>query len=167
MPSYVIHLAVGKEYIRKHPDEIKDIEEFEKGIIDPDMAEDKDVSHFGKDRMNIDIDKYLTLYPLKNDYAKGYLLHLITDHIFYSYTFYNETIKAKENQETFYHDYDVLNSALIEKYEVRLPKSVEKYANTIDGEPIYLKLQKMISFIDEVSEDTLMKQIENLRKEQI
>lgn len=36
MPGFTIHIAVAKEYIKKHKDEIKNEEEFIKGIIDPD-----------------------------------------------------------------------------------------------------------------------------------
>ena len=45
MPGYMIHLAVGKVYAENN--KIEDIKVFEKGIIDPDMIEDKSKSHYG------------------------------------------------------------------------------------------------------------------------
>ena len=36
MPGFVIHIAIAKEYERKHKNEIKNTEEFIKGAIAPD-----------------------------------------------------------------------------------------------------------------------------------
>ena len=38
MAGYVIHLAIGEEYIRKHKYDIKDRKEFLKGIVAPDRT---------------------------------------------------------------------------------------------------------------------------------
>ena len=38
MPGFIIHIAVGKEYIKKHENEIKDVDEFIKGIVAQDLS---------------------------------------------------------------------------------------------------------------------------------
>ena len=43
MPGIVIHIACAKEYIRKHKNEIKNIDRFIKGTIEPDIASKKKV----------------------------------------------------------------------------------------------------------------------------
>lgn len=54
MPGFVIHIAVGKEYIKKHVNEIKNKEKFYEGILAPDLISltDKNVSksetHYGR-----------------------------------------------------------------------------------------------------------------------
>ena len=37
MPGFVIHIAVAKEYINKHKNEIKDEKEFLNGVVAPDL----------------------------------------------------------------------------------------------------------------------------------
>ena len=48
MAGYVIHLAVGEEFIRNFPNEIKNYEEFIEGIIYPDSVSDKSITHYRK-----------------------------------------------------------------------------------------------------------------------
>ena len=55
MPGFTIHIAIAKQYMKKHPSEIKNEDEFIKGVIAPDMnarldgpAEDKSENHYGK-----------------------------------------------------------------------------------------------------------------------
>ena len=50
MAGFVIHLAIGQEYAKRK--EIKNIEEFLRGCIEPDL-QDKSTSHyFGENRDN-------------------------------------------------------------------------------------------------------------------
>ena len=54
MPGFTIHIAVAKEYAKKHPKEIRDVDEFIKGSIAPDNISlensdiDKSTTHYGK-----------------------------------------------------------------------------------------------------------------------
>ena len=48
MAGYVIHLAVGEEYLRIHPGDINDYNEFIEGIIYPDSVTDKSLTHYGE-----------------------------------------------------------------------------------------------------------------------
>lgn len=45
MPGYIIHVAVGKIYAQNN--EIEDLQSFYRGIIDPDMTDDKSKTHYG------------------------------------------------------------------------------------------------------------------------
>ena len=47
MPGYIIHLAVGNEYIKNHPTEILDKDKFIDGVIYPDLTNDKSKTHYG------------------------------------------------------------------------------------------------------------------------
>ena len=93
MASFNIHLAVGKRYIEKNSN-INNIEEFYKGIIDPDLAINKKVSHYSGKQNKSNILEYLANKVLLNeflsketidtDYQKGIFIHLITDYLFFN-----------------------------------------------------------------------------------
>lgn len=164
MPGFVIHIAVGKEYIKKHKNNIKDENEFFKGILAPDLISlqnkdiSKDITHYGKWNRNeteINIDKFLEdeNVDLSKDYWKGYFIHLLTDYNFYLKDFKEETLEMIKNNDTYYHDYDCLNKPLMEKYEIYNIKdeNITKYMQYTEGELKYLKLDKVIQFIDNFS----------------
>lgn len=54
MPGFVIHLAVANGYMNKHKNEIKDENEYIKGVLDPDCITlnnkeiSKNITHYGK-----------------------------------------------------------------------------------------------------------------------
>ena len=92
MPGLTIHIAIAKEYAKKHEKEIKNIGEFIEGSIAPDYIpiENKNISksetHYGKwgdwarDDQIIYLDKFLQdeKVDLSRDYWKGYFIHLRT-----------------------------------------------------------------------------------------
>ncbi len=43
MPGFVIHIAIGQEYLRKHNKNYS--KEFIKGTVEPDFTEDKTKTH--------------------------------------------------------------------------------------------------------------------------
>lgn len=176
MPGFVIHLAVGEQYKKKHFMEIQDEEEFKKGIIAPDMNKqlteierDKSRTHYGtwgNYNTNVNIEKFLKdkNVNMKSDFWKGYFLHLLTDFYFYNIDFKKEHEKIIENKDKFYEDYDCLNSKLIEKYKIPKIKFLEKYMNIIDKEPKYLKYNKVVEFIEKISNFNIEEQV-NIIKE--
>ena len=170
MPGFAIHIAVAKEYIKKHKQEIKNEEEFIKGTIAPDLDEtmqevskDKSKTHYGewgKYQQTTYFDRFFEdkNVDLNQDYWKGYLLHLIADYYFYKVYFSKETNAIQENNDTFYHDYDCLNKFLVEKYDIKMiagkPHNfpvIEKYIGIVEGNGKYLEKDRIIKFIDEVS----------------
>lgn len=179
MPGFIIHIAVAKEYINKNSLKIKNINEFIKGIIAPDLNENmtdisnnKNISHYGKwgkNETQINISSFLqdTRVDIKQDFWIGYLIHLLTDYYFYNKYFKKETGDIAKNKDTFYHDYDCLNQVLIKKYKIEVDNlidTIKKYVKEIKAEPKYLKPDKVINFIDEVSSINLDNKIKMINK---
>mgnify|MGYP007087033599 CR=1 FL=1 len=146
MPGYVIHLAIGKKYIDKN--NIKDTDAFLQGCIMPDLL-DKKSSHYGESSSNPDFQKFLETNSLDSEYNQGYLLHLISD-----YLFYNKYLKrfVESFSDEIYHDYNKLNKFLIEKYNVGIPEEIKSVVGFENGEPTILKKDSICSFIDAISE---------------
>ena len=178
MPGYTIHIAIAKKYIEKHKNEIKNEEEFTKGVIAPDMnekldgpAEDKRATHYGKwgkYEVTTYIDEFLkdSKVDMNQDYWKGYFLHLLTDHYFYNYDKYfkKEHQEVIKNNDRFYCDYDCLNKSLIEKYKIQIFDNIKNFMNMYDGEPKYLKESKVIDFIEEISEMNIEDKIQEIKQ---
>ena len=78
MAGYVIHLAVGEEYIRKHPNEINNYEEFIEGVIYPDSVTDKSLTHYGLTSSQVNLKRFFEDKDINTDFNKGYCIHLIT-----------------------------------------------------------------------------------------
>lgn len=162
MPSYVIHVAIGQEYIKKHPGNIQNKEQFIQGVIAPDRDENKQKAHFCiTDRTNIQLCDYIKTHSILSDYEKGYYLHLLTDYLFYSVMFKEENKTAQKEGVGLYSDYDVLTKPLILKYQVELPKEIEQYSRFVEGKLTYLAFDKISEFIDLVSSFQIEEEIEN------
>lgn len=179
MAGFIIHLAIGEQYIKKHKEEIKNKNEFINGIIAPDLDEkmtdiekNKSKSHYGdwKDNKTItNIDKFLKDKEVNmgKDYWKGYFLHLLTDYYFYNIIFHKEYMQSLENNEKFYYDYDCLNGELIKKYkelEKYKVEQIKKYIDILKEKPKYLKLDKVILFIEKISDFDIGKKVEIIKE---
>lgn len=156
MAGYVIHIAVGKEYLRKHKEESDDEEDFMQGVIAPDKLSDKTQTHYGKGRQKVDLQLFLEKNTLDMSYQRGYLLHLLTDYLFYHVYFHN--------LPPVYDDYDRLNKRIIEKYELAIPEPLKKYAKITEGEPNILKEDIIDQMIKEISEKSIQKHIEEIER---
>lgn len=165
MPGFNIHLAIAKEYIKNHKNEIVDEKEFFNGTIRPDMnenldglCENKSITHYGqmgnKNDGNFETDIYTFLIENKEnmskDFYKGYLLHLLTDYYFYNIYFNNELLEVIKNRDKFHYDFDCINKKIEEIYKIDLPINIKKYTGYTIGKPKYLKLDKVINFINEI-----------------
>lgn len=177
MPGFTIHIAIAKQYIKKHNTEIKNEEEFIKGSIAPDMnekldgpAEDKSKTHYGKwgkYEVTTYIDEFLndTEIDIQQDFWKGYFLHLVTDHYFYNKFFKEEHQEVIKNNDRFYYDYDCLNKELIEKYNLTILDNIKKYMNLYDEKPKYLKKLKVVHFIDNISNIDIQEKIKVIKED--
>ena len=169
MPSFVIHIAVAQEYQRNYPEEIKRQEDFWKGIIAPDLGknrEERDQLHYVKNSDNVLYQKFFKEHEIINDYEIGYLLHLITDEAFYCYWFEKELQKVNENQDDFYHDYDCINQELLSKYKIPLLPEIKDYVKQINEEPRYLELEKVLCFIQRISNISLQEQMKQIKEKE-
>lgn len=141
MPGYVIHLAVAEKNLKLS--KITNKEEFLRGIIAPDLLKSVGIdSHYGNSSRP-DLKNFLQNHNLEKDYNKGYFLHLVTD-----YLFYNKFLEKWSPQ--IYDDYNILNSILIKKYNIQLPKEVQNCVKFEDKTLTILNFDDIISFIETV-----------------
>lgn len=144
MPGYVIHIAIANEYIKKHKKR-ENVKEFIDGVIAPDLTNVKSETHYGKSPAYTGLKGFLENNKVDDSYNRGCFLHLITDYLFYNH--YLEYYDKKE----MYHDYDVLNKPLIEKYNVILPDNIKDKVFFIQDETKILSFELATKIINEIS----------------
>ena len=149
MAGYVIHLAVGEEFLRNHPHYIKDYDSFIDGIIYPDSVEDKSLTHYGPLSSQSHLDKYFEERDILTDFDKGYFLHLVTD-----YLFYNKFLIVF-NKKVMHNDYDLTNKEIEKHFNLKLPNSVKDNVFYKEGTPKILSVNETIEFIKETAKYNL------------
>ncbi len=172
MPGYAIHIAIAQEYIKKHPKEVINKEEFLKGTIAPDLESNKNKSHYGNwgnYKIDIYLDKFLkdTKIKIEEDYWKGYFLHIYVDKKFTNKYFKRECLEIKKKKDTFHHDYDILNKIIINEYGInksKWPRSISEKMNCVPGKTQYLKYSKIKKMIKDISEIKIEKEIEKIKE---
>ena len=164
MAHVAIHEIIADRYIKKHPGEIENQEEFIKGSVAPDLNEQltqrrtsKDISHYGRwsnGNVETNIDKFLEdeNIDITKDYWKGYFLHLFTDYQFYNNKFNEEFEEIKKINGNLREEYDYLFKEILERYNIILSKYTDKYVHIKEREPRYIKLGKLLDFIEEISD---------------
>lgn len=143
MASFNIRLAVGKRYLEKN-NNIKDEAAFYAGIIEPDLVDNKDVSHYtgirNKDNLleylanKVLLDKYLENVVVDTDYEKGVFIHLITDYLYFNNFFdkdYLSNISYSEFCKDLYYSYDITNKYLEDKYKIDYSKFIDRINTNI------------------------------------
>lgn len=149
MASYVIHLAVGEEYLRNYPNEINNHDEFAEGIIYPDSVSDKSLTHCGPKSSQVNLKKFFEERDIDTDFNKGYFVHLVTD-----YLFYNKFLKAF-SKKLIYTDYDIINKELQEEFNVKIPSNVKECVFYKNGETTILDLEETKEFIRQTAKYNL------------
>lgn len=143
MASFSIHLAIGKRYFEKSKT-ISNEKEFFRGIIEPDLVEDKKTSHYAGIRDKNDLLNYLSnkvlLYKfllnekIDTDYQKGVFLHLISDYLFFN-NFFDKDYLLHTSYSDFckdlYYSYGITNDYLEEKYNINYTDFLDKIKNNI------------------------------------
>lgn len=157
MAGYVIHLAVAEEYIRKHPEDVKNHNNFIEGVIFPDNVVDKSITHYGEKSSRVNLKRFLEENEKKDDYNKGYFLHLVTDYIFY-----NKLLEYFSKD--IYNDYDILNKKLQERFCVKLPENIKQKVFYKEGKTKILELESVIKFIEKISDYDLKEIKESILK---
>ncbi len=149
MAGHIIHLAVGEEYLRNYPNEIKNYDEFIEGIIYPDSVKDKSLTHCGPKSSQVHLNEFFKDRDINSDFNKGYFIHLVTD-----YLFYNKFLKVF-SKKYIYNDYDVLNKKLEKEFKVNVPDKIkdEVFYNT--GETKILNFDDTAKFIKETAKYNL------------
>lgn len=145
MASFNIHLAIGKRYIEKS-NIIQNEEDFYKGIIDPDLVDDKKISHYTgsyQDKSDllkylenkVQLNEFLKDNNINSDYQKGVFLHLITDYLFFNNFFDNDYLKNVSYEEfckDLYYSYDIINQHIEDKYKINYANFSNKINNNIE-----------------------------------
>lgn len=148
MPSYIVHLCLAKEYIRKHG--VEDENEFMSGTIYPDSVNPKGITHYSP-YWSSDTNLYQFLLDKKLDssYQEGYFLHLLADCLFYNKYFH---AWRKIEREKLMHDFDILSTKLVKQYHLtNIPEEAKKHIKLVEGKTIEYHYDKVVKFIDEVS----------------
>ena len=159
MAGFVVHLAVAEEYIRKHGN-IKNHDEFTFGAIMPDLYENKKASHYGIKTSKPNLKKYLNENKLDSELSKGYLLHLITDYLFYNHylEFFSKDI---------YNDYDITNSELINEYNIVIPSIIKSQIFFKEGNTKVMSIDLAKRVINEVSDLELDKVVNEIYSDEL
>lgn len=149
MPGYVIHLAIGEEYLKMYPDEIKNYKDFIDGIIYPDTVEDKSKTHYGPKTSRVNLRNFFFDRDINTDFNKGMFLHLVTD-----YLFYNKFLK-KFSKQQLHDDYDILNKELEKEFQVKIPDKIKGEIFYKEGKTKILDIEKINNFIRETAKNNL------------
>ena len=186
MPCLAMHLAVAKEYLKRHPEENK--EEFILGTIAPDInieninkhingvEGDKNSHHFGENyntsdaieymKRKINFQKFFNSNDLSTSFLRAYFLHLICDYKFFGEYITKDDIKGitiDEIKEKGYADYNRITPKIIEKYDLEIPEKIKDIISGIsDGKLEILNEQKVYEFIEDMSKID----IENYKNEE-
>ena len=152
MAGYVIHLVVASEYLRKTDEVVTDKDEFIKGVIFPDTVKEKGKTHYSE-KYSSDTNLYdfveANIDNLGEDFYKGFFLHLLTDFLFYKKHY--KLPPGGIATQIIHDDYDKINKYVLEKYPIDIPEEVVEFCKQKDGEPVYVKREKIDSFIEEAS----------------
>lgn len=154
MPGFVIHLSIANKYLENNY--IENSQDFYKGIISPDLTDDKAKTHYGNGSSETNLKEYLSKNKIVTSFNKGFFLHLITD-----YLFYNKYLSVFSKD--IYNDYDILNKYLIEKYRVTLPEEVKDKVFFKEGKLTLLDKESIVTFIDSVSRINLLEAEEEIK----
>lgn len=140
MASTIMHLSIADEISKQI--EIKDINRFRIGSIITDAymnRYDRKISHF-KDKIENGSKVIIKLREFREKYADkivnddlylGYYMHLIQDILYRQFVYgeYNWNPRPEGNVARLHKDYALINSYLIEKYdvssEISIPSGIE------------------------------------------
>ena len=153
MPGYIIHLAVGNEFIKNRPTEILDKDKFIDGVIYPDLTYDKSKTHYGPKSSMTNLKNFFLDKEIDTDFNKGYCLHLITD-----YLFYNKFLKVFYGRDELHNEYDLTNYYLQSIFNVVVPEKIKDKVKYKDGGTCKMLFpDDIVSFIKETGKYDLEK----------
>ncbi len=175
MASYAMHLAIAKTYLKEHNE---NEQEFYEATVDVDNVPNKKITHYSLNTnetnakkwlgTKVGIEKYVENNKIETSYDRGFFLHLLVDYYFYNCFFNNimlENMSKEEFLKQLYQDYDILNSYLIKKYDIKIPEKLDqKYFEFHDGElqiMTYESVDEYIEFISKIDIDQVYKKIKN------
>ena len=187
MPSFNIHLAIARKYCEKN--QINDKEMFYRGSIDPDLVQDKSITHYtGKRDKNyleeflyekVRLNKFLEDQKVDSEYKLALFLHLATDFVFFNGLFereYIRNISYDDFIQDLYYSYFVTNVYLEEKYRIHdlglddvMNANIKNTLNKMQIDNTHgnniLPEEKLESFIEKMASLDVEKYIEKIKSE--
>lgn len=137
MASFAIHLAIAKIYLNNN--KIEYPKEFLKGVVEPDLVQNKKTSHCSETikeptlkeylKAKVNLTKFVEGNQISSDYQKGVFLHLITDYEMYNNYFekeYIENINYEDFCNDLYHSYDQVNDQVTNSYRIDIDPVIKK-----------------------------------------
>ncbi len=160
MASHLIHLAVGS--LQSKSLNIINTKEYNLGLVAPDLLKNKEkelggnglISHFGFSN-NPDINAFLKLFEKEietNDYYKGYLVHLLTDYMYYNH-------HLEKWYKEIYDDYDKINNKLLLYYNLEIFSEIKNHINFSKGITKGISFESESKFINEIGNTQIKKLI--------
>ena len=155
--------------MKLHPNEISNPNNFKKGSIAPDLNSnfskilskpEKVTTHYylnpSANITDFNAFTHDKKVDLKNDYWKGYYLHLLADHAFYTHFFKQEFDQSAKDNVGLYDDFDMLTSRIIKDYHLKLnddyiTDTIKQYFVIKNGRCKYLSYAKAHDFIEKIS----------------
>ena len=176
MPCLAMHLAIAKEYLKKHPEENKG--EFILGTIAPDVnipninnyingiTEDKNGHHFGENyntndaieymKKKVNFQKFLNDNNINTSFLRAYFLHLISDYLFFGEYITGkdiENLSFVEIRDKGYADYNRITLKIIEKYNLEIPEGIKDIVSGVsDGKLELINEEQVYRFIKEMAQ---------------
>ena len=162
MPSYMIHLCLAKEYARKY--KVENEKEFIEGTFYPDKVEIKGETHYSPYySSDTNLYEFLQDRKLDSSFNEGYFLHLVADCVFYNKYFADH---RNFDRAILRKDFDILNPQLMSRYNItETPGEVKQYLVWQDGQTVEYHYDKVVQFIEEVSNYELHKLGEKILQE--
>ncbi len=141
MACYLTHILIAKKYIECNkglPSQINDEQAFIDGNIMPDLADNKEVSHYGirmeKENMakrcqeKVNPQRFINEHGIHNEQDLGWYLHLLVDDIYYNkfLNHYISGVSYREGERVLSFLTERESEYLLSKYDVSLDDSTHK-----------------------------------------
>ena len=174
MACSAMHCLIAQRYCEKNN---KDMDIYFNGAILPDLAEDKDISHFAGDKQprsvkdmidnKVDIAKSLQNLDLNKDLDSAIFLHLVTDLLYYNALYFEGAEQEKPSYLLLQQSKDkkLMNKKLIPMLQTEIPEYAKQLfaTNTDIEEYVYWKEEETMPFVEIISSMNLKEVSESLR----
>ena len=189
MASTAIHIAIAQEWAKKH--KVNNIDDFVFGAVAPDLFDklyENKNAHYGNLKAGLTLKEYyckkvnLSSYVEQNeivsDFNKGYFLHLVVDHFFYTQFIDLDYVEKADNKfkSELYDTYDAVEYFVNVKYNVNYNnshKEMEYYKNKHE-KSLPMKVenqiftnQEIFDFIDKMAELDLEKIFSDIKNKSV
>ena len=180
MASLTMHAVIANEYCKRHVG--INYKEFSHGNLAPDLAADKNKSHFTKPSMTQELDEniknkvglteYVDSHSLDNDFELGAFLHMLTDYIFYNHALRRDVtdfklLSLQESIKFLYDDFARVNGFLADHYNIDLMLLPENCWKVSKEKPISMSFDEITNFIEHCANLDLEKEYKKIKNKKL